>query len=216
MVTQLSCEETKTRCRSLCPGRGAGVLNPATLPLIPTFSSQVCRHSLLFVGFPCGSAGKESACSVGDLGSIPGLGRSSGKGKGYPLQYSGQCSGLENSMDCRVSRVGHDRATFTFLFLLHVCCTAIKWDLLISTLKHAIVLDSCYNSFSYLLQIYICHRLKSLPVTALDSVKYEREKVVLIQVFSVPSHKEKQFGRLVYTQMQIHQSFIQIISQTKG
>ena len=45
-------------------------------------------------GFPCGSANKESACSVGDLGSIPGLGRSSGEGNGYPLQYSG----LENSM----------------------------------------------------------------------------------------------------------------------
>ena len=36
-------------------------------------------------GFPCGSAGKESACSVRDLGSIPGLGRSPGEGKGYPL-----------------------------------------------------------------------------------------------------------------------------------
>ena len=46
-------------------------------------------------GFPCGSAGKESACNVGDLGSIPGLGRSPGEGKGYPLQYSG----LENSLD---------------------------------------------------------------------------------------------------------------------
>ena len=40
-------------------------------------------------GFPCGSAGKESACNAGDLGSIPGLGRSPGDGKGYPLQYSG-------------------------------------------------------------------------------------------------------------------------------
>ena len=36
------------------------------------------------LGFPGGSAGKESACNVGDLGSIPGLGRSPGKGKGYP------------------------------------------------------------------------------------------------------------------------------------
>ena len=45
------------------------------------------------MGFPCGSAGKESACNVGNLGSIPGLGRSPGEGKGYPLQYSG----LENS-----------------------------------------------------------------------------------------------------------------------
>ena len=37
----------------------------------------------------CGSAGKESACNVGDMGSIPGLGRSPEEGKGYPLQYSG-------------------------------------------------------------------------------------------------------------------------------
>ena len=49
----------------------------------------------VFLGFPCGSADKESACSMGDLGSIPGLGRSPGEGKDYPLQYSG----LENSMD---------------------------------------------------------------------------------------------------------------------
>ena len=47
------------------------------------------------MGFPSGSAGKDSACNVGDLGSIPGLGRSPGEGKGYPLQDSG----LENSMD---------------------------------------------------------------------------------------------------------------------
>ena len=46
----------------------------------------------LFMGFPDGSAGKESASNVGDLDSIPGLGRSPGEGKGYPLQ----CSGLDN------------------------------------------------------------------------------------------------------------------------
>ena len=45
--------------------------------------------------FPGGSDGKASASSAGDLGSIPGLGRSSGEGNGYPLQYS--C--LENLMD---------------------------------------------------------------------------------------------------------------------
>ena len=48
-----------------------------------------------YLGFPCGSAGKEYACNSGDMGSIPGLGRSPGEGKGYPLQNSG----LENSMD---------------------------------------------------------------------------------------------------------------------
>ena len=52
-------------------------------------------------GFPCGSAGKESSCNAGDLGSILGLGKSPGEGKGYPLQYSG----LENSMDCIVHEV---------------------------------------------------------------------------------------------------------------
>ena len=52
-------------------------------------------------GFPCGSACKESACNAGDPGSIPGLGRSPGDGKGYPLQHSG----LENSTDCIVHGV---------------------------------------------------------------------------------------------------------------
>ena len=52
-------------------------------------------------GFPGGLVGKESACNEGDLGSIPGLGRSPGEGKGYPLPYSG----LEYSMDCMVHRV---------------------------------------------------------------------------------------------------------------
>ena len=54
-----------------------------------------------FLGFPCGSAGKESACNAGDLALIPGLERSPGERKGYPLQYSG----LENSIDCLVHGV---------------------------------------------------------------------------------------------------------------
>ena len=41
----------------------------------------------MVLGFPCGSAGKETACNAGDLGLIPGLERSPGEGKGYPLQY---------------------------------------------------------------------------------------------------------------------------------
>ena len=53
------------------------------------------------LGFPCGSAGKESARRAGATGSIPGLERSPGEGKGYPLQHSG----LENSMDCIVHGV---------------------------------------------------------------------------------------------------------------
>ena len=53
------------------------------------------------MGFPCGSAGKESTCNAGDLGSIPDLGRYPGEGKGYPLQDSD----LENSIDCIVHGV---------------------------------------------------------------------------------------------------------------
>ena len=53
------------------------------------------------MGFPDNSVDKESACNIGDLVSKPGLGRSPGEGKGYPLQYSG----LENSLDCIVHRV---------------------------------------------------------------------------------------------------------------
>ena len=74
----------------------------------PQFSSMVgkirWRRDRLpisvFLGFPCGSAGKESTCNAEDLGSIPGLGRSHEEGKGYLLQYSGLYS-----MDCIVDGV---------------------------------------------------------------------------------------------------------------
>ena len=56
----------------------------------------------IFLGFSGDSDGKESACSAGDLGSIPGLGISPGEDKGFPSQYSG----LENSMG--LQRVRHD------------------------------------------------------------------------------------------------------------
>ena len=61
-------------------------------------SQKAVFYTLIFTyhwGFPGGSDGKESVCSAGDLGSIPGLGRSLGEGNGYPLQYS--C--LDNPMD---------------------------------------------------------------------------------------------------------------------
>ena len=53
------------------------------------------------LGFPGGSAGKEFTCNAGDLGLIPGLGRSLGEGNSFLLQYPG----LENSMDCIVHGV---------------------------------------------------------------------------------------------------------------
>ena len=63
--------------------------------------TQVQLPTPVFLGFLCGSAGKESACNVRDLGSIPVLGRYCGEGKGYPLQYSG----LKNSVVCIVHGV---------------------------------------------------------------------------------------------------------------
>ena len=68
---------------------------------------KVERLSLSLWGFPSDSGGKQSAHNAGNLGSIPGMGRSPGEEKGYPLKYCG----LENSMDCIWSigsqRVGH-------------------------------------------------------------------------------------------------------------
>ena len=68
------------------------------------------------LGFPRGSAGKESVCNVRDLGLIPGLGKSPGGGKGYPLQYSGP----ENPMGCIVPGVARSQtrlSDFHFHFI---------------------------------------------------------------------------------------------------
>ena len=73
-------------------------------------------HIPVFLGFPGGSAGKESTCNVGDLGSIPGLGRSPGERKGYSLQYSG----LENSMDCVIHGVANRLAWLSNFNLHHL------------------------------------------------------------------------------------------------
>ena len=62
------------------------------------------------------SAGKESTCNAGDLGLIPGLGRSPGEGKGYPLQYSS----LENSMDCKV--LGVAKTVIQFTCAMQISC----------------------------------------------------------------------------------------------
>ena len=63
------------------------------------------RSSTALLSFNDGSAHKESACNAGDLGWIPGLGRSPEEGNGCPLQYSR----LENSVDCIVRRVAKSR-----------------------------------------------------------------------------------------------------------
>ena len=83
------------------PGESPWIEEPGSLQ---STGSQRVGHDwsnwaprLLTVSFPGGSAGKESTCNAGDLGSILGLGSSPGEGNNYPFQYSG----LENSMDRR-------------------------------------------------------------------------------------------------------------------
>ena len=71
-----------------------GILSTGIHSFVKEYS--VCLWFPNALGFPGGLAEKESPCNVGDLDSIPGLGRSPGDGKGYPLQYSA----LENSIDC--------------------------------------------------------------------------------------------------------------------
>ena len=105
---QHSCHHTETIFS--VPNYTTRIPNPAINYLISTslnstLSTHIYIHLRLDRSFPCSSDGKESACNVGDLGSIPGFGRSLGKGKDYPLQYSG----LENFMDCIVHGVAKSR-----------------------------------------------------------------------------------------------------------
>ena len=115
----------------------------------------------VFLGFPCGSAGKGSACNVGDLGSIPGLGRS-GEGKGYPLQYSG----LENSIhrlyspwDCKEL----DPTEQLSLSLSFACCTwGGRWEAT-STLKeyHCAVLSAYGKEKSQFICLVVSDSLRT-------------------------------------------------------
>ena len=74
---------------------------------------QAIHFSIL--GLPLWLSGKESACSVGDLGLVPGLGRSPGKGKGYPLQYFGLENSTYSPWGCKESDTTEG---FHFLFIL--------------------------------------------------------------------------------------------------
>ena len=67
------------------------------------------------MGFPCGSAGKESTCNEGDLGLTAELGRSLGEGKGYPLQYYG----LENSEDCIVHGLANSQTQLSDFHIIY-------------------------------------------------------------------------------------------------
>ena len=96
----------------------------------PLEKGQATHSSILEL--PSGSAGKESICNVGDLGSISGLGRYPGEGKGYPLQYSG----LENFMDCIVHGVAKSQ---TQLSNFHFTSLALKGQFFTQVIEHCYV-----------------------------------------------------------------------------
>ena len=116
------------------------------------FPAQELNPGLLHF-FPCDSAGKESACNVGDLNSIPWLGRSCGEVKGYPLQYSG----LENSIDCIIHGVGKSwtgLSNFHFhLSRYHCISPALRADsLLLSYNTRYDIYGIVYNYVHFLAQ----------------------------------------------------------------
>jgi len=114
--------------------------------------------TLVFLGFPCGSAGKESACNARDLGLIPGLGRSPGEGKGYPLQYSG----LENSMDCIIHKVTKSqKRQWLSLFTLTVSKVLSSWCFSLKKKKT--------NSPEILFNLVILHDCIVLWITTLSN-----------------------------------------------
>ena len=119
----------------------------------------------VFLGFPFGSAGKQSTCDVGYLVSIPELGRSPGEGKGYPLQYSG----LENSMDCIVHGVTKSQ---TWLSDFHL----IKYNIL-----HFSFFNFC---------VYVCACLLAL-LPAIKVNQNRRKKKLWLRIFLASNYIQR-------------------------
>ena len=116
----------ESSCAQDFPGSSAGIENahnagdPSLIPeswvrKIPWRKDRLPIP--VFLGFPCGSTGKESTYNVGNLAFIPGLGRSPGEGKGYSLQYFG----LENSMDYVVHGSQRSDTTEQLCFHVRIC-----------------------------------------------------------------------------------------------
>ena len=118
-------------------------------PMFDSWVGKICwrRDRLptpVFLGFPCGSACKESACNARDLDLIPGLGRSPGEGKGYLLQYSG----LENSMDFIVHGVSKSQtqlSDFHFHFIKSINPICVGSTLIITSPKPYFSLDISFQ-----------------------------------------------------------------------
>ena len=125
----------------------------------------------VFLGFPGGSAGKESAYNVGDLGNlglIPGLGRSSGEGNGYPFQYSG----LENFMGSIVhgitksqTRLNNFHFHFFRIIYIYECVWEEKNNIMYSKKNtNNFFKEHCFRLFLHSISSHYCGQLAILKI----------------------------------------------------
>ena len=154
------------------------------------------------MGFPCGLAGKESTCNAGDLGSIPGLERSPGEGKGYPLQYSG----LENSMDYIIHGIKSQKSR-TWLSNFH-------WILLLTYLTVFLPVPRLFIS------VFLCFYLMVWNTRVLPGLHFQdrgrtlcyrhSQMFRLLVLFSPPhlTYKKKENGSSSPFLMQLYVFFV--------
>ena len=107
---------------------------------------KLTQYYTAIMGFLGGSNGEKSACNAGDVGSIPGLGRSTGEGNGYPLQYS--C--MENSMD----RGAHGVTESDTTELLN-CTIALKGNSQLSLCVPLLTTFSSTNEYTLALCVFL-------------------------------------------------------------
>ena len=113
------------------------------------------------LGFPCGSADKESACNAGDLGSFPGLGRSPREGKGYPLQYCG----LENSM-CHKESNTTGQLSLWYVFLMGLDAMILVFWML--SFKPSLLL----SSFTFIKRLFSSSSFSAIRVVSFAYLRF--------------------------------------------
>ena len=149
--------------------------------------------------FHFGSAGKESACNVGDLGLIPAFRRSPGEGKGYPLQYSG----LENSMDCVVHGVTVSRTQLSDLHftvhgegsILSTLSVFIHWiirPIQSNSVQLILIIYNLYVHICFLVKIYVYNTQIRVAVLVQPFTDSEWRKIWATDV-SIPSSGDLPF-----------------------
>ena len=131
----------------------------------------------VFLGLLGGSAGKESTCNAGDLGSIPRLARSPGEGKGYLIQYSG----LQNSMDCTVYRVAK---TIYAIIVIQI------WA------YYFIFIDSIWNKVFIWIAEFLISSLSSTHRYSI-CVKIVKGRNNSVETFTLHSHKRLQYPSIL-------------------